>query len=149
MCSIISTFISELSVLFLPQSLTASCKLFSIFRKMSSDTAEKEAWTGMPSTRTCAGFIILPLEQLIPGGLDPAGESGLSQKKADSRRFRRAQWRAPCQAILNPPQSSSGTQACLGSRDEVAAPIWEVEGNKAGTDFLSFSLMSCLCYVAV
>ena len=45
----------------------------------------------MPSTRTCAGFTILPLEQLIPGGLDPAGESGLSQKKADSRRFRRAQ----------------------------------------------------------
>jgi hypothetical protein len=38
MCSIISTFISELSVIFPTHSITSSWKVFSIFTKMRGDS---------------------------------------------------------------------------------------------------------------
>ena len=45
------------------------------------------------------------------------------------------QLKAPCPAIC-PNQSSSGTQACSGSRDGIAARVREVGGNKMDIPFL-------------
>ena len=85
----------------------------------------------------------------VPGGLDPAGESGPSQIIAGSRCLKGVQWRVPCQVVSNSPQSSSGTYTCLGSRDRIAAPVREVGESRVGTASLCFSLTSCRCYVAV
>ena len=54
------------------------------------------------------------------------------------------QLRAPCPAIC-PIQSSSGTQACSGSRDGIAAQVREVGGNKMDIPFLLlfFTLQFC------
>ena len=47
--------------------------------------------------------------------------------------------------VLTPVQSSHEAQACSGSRYGRAAQLREIMGDKIGSAFYSFSLVSCLC----
>ena len=84
-----------------------------------------------------------------PWALDLIQDSGPSQNTADNRSLKNVNWRAPCQAVWTPPQSSSGTQACSASRDGIASHVRKAGDNRVGITFLSFSSTSCWCFLAV
>ena len=147
MCFIINMFIPEISVYFQHMASQLHGRYFLLSQKWGVTLC----WEGSLNwnAQHQGTWRLSSICSQVPGGLDPAGESGPCQNKAESKRLKRVQCWAPCQALSNPPQSSSETSAWLGFRDGVAVPVRESRGNKIGTGFLSFSLIPCLCYVAV
>ena len=74
----------------------------------------------------------------IPWGLDATRDSGPSQKVGESRPLE-GSTKGTLPGCVRHPQFSSGTQACLGSRDVIASQVREVGEKKIGAAFPSFS----------